>query len=175
MSVNVEYNFGQQKIHLFKGKDWPTRILGKCGVKFEMNYHYNSKRVKLSSRVLKIKLPCLDLCRPKVEQLIFIFNIQNTSTSTLTTAWYNTETITYLPRATSSVSVINNSNWLTKCRNKHRNQSPLTYWSLDKMAAISLTTFSNGFSRKKMHEFRLKFHWRLFLRVQIPIFQHWFR
>ena len=27
----------------------------------------------------------------------------------------------------------------------------------------------------KMFEFRLKFHWSLFLRVQLTIFQHWFR
>ena len=26
-----------------------------------------------------------------------------------------------------------------------------------------------------MFEFRLKFHWRLFLKVQLTIFQHWFR
>ena len=33
----------------------------------------------------------------------------------------------------------------------------------------------SAFFRKKMFEFRLKFHWSLFLRVQISIFQHWFR
>ena len=27
----------------------------------------------------------------------------------------------------------------------------------------------------KYDKFRLKFHWRLFLRVQLTIFQHWFR
>ena len=43
------------------------------------------------------------------------------------------------------------------------------------MDAISQTTFSNAFSWMKMFEFRLKFHWRLFLRFQITIFQHWFR
>ena len=40
----------------------------------------------------------------------------------------------------------------------------------DKMAAISQTTFSNAFSWKKVHEFRLSF----FIRVQITIFQHFF-
>ena len=44
-----------------------------------------------------------------------------------------------------------------------------------KMAAISLTTFSNAFSLKKMYEFRLKCHWCLFLRVQLTIFHHWTR
>ena len=36
------------------------------------------------------------------------------------------------------------------------------------MAAIFQTTFSNGFSW-------LTFHWSLFLRVKLTIFQHWFR
>ena len=51
----------------------------------------------------------------------------------------------------------------------------LTHWGRDKMAAIFQTTFSNAFSWMKMYEFRLKFHCRLFLRVQLTIFQHWFR
>ena len=34
---------------------------------------------------------------------------------------------------------------------------------------------SNVFSSKKVFEFRLKFPWSLFLRVQLTIFQHWFR
>ena len=49
----------------------------------------------------------------------------------------------------------------------------LTLWGRDKWTPF--TTFSNGFSRMKMFEFRLKFHWRLFLRFQLTIFQHWFR
>ena len=51
----------------------------------------------------------------------------------------------------------------------------LTHWGRDKMAAIFQTTFSNGFSLMKMYEFRLKFHWSLFPRVQLAIYQHWFR
>ena len=43
------------------------------------------------------------------------------------------------------------------------------------MAAISQTTLSIAFSWIKMLEFRLNFHWSLFLRVQLTIFQHWFR
>ena len=43
------------------------------------------------------------------------------------------------------------------------------------MAAISQTTFSRTFSWMKMYEFRLRFHWSLFLRVQLTISQHWFR
>ena len=44
-----------------------------------------------------------------------------------------------------------------------------------KMAASSQTTFSNAFSWMKMYEFRFKFHWSLFLRVQSTICKHWFR
>ena len=51
----------------------------------------------------------------------------------------------------------------------------LTHWGQDKMAAVSQTTFSNAFSLMKMVEFRLKFHWNLFLKVLWTIFQHWFR
>ena len=43
------------------------------------------------------------------------------------------------------------------------------------MDAISQTTFSSAFSWKKMFEFLLKFHWSMFLRVELTIFQHWFR
>ena len=45
----------------------------------------------------------------------------------------------------------------------------------DKMAAISQTTISNACSWMKMLEFRLRFHWSLFIRVQLTLFQHWFR
>ena len=51
----------------------------------------------------------------------------------------------------------------------------LTHWGRDKMATIFQTTSSNVFSSLKMFEFRLKFHWNLFLRVQSTISQHWFR
>ena len=42
--------------------------------------------------------------------------------------------------------------------------SYLTYWDRDKMVAILQTTCSNAFSSIKMFEFRIKFHWSLFLR-----------
>ena len=44
-----------------------------------------------------------------------------------------------------------------------------------RMDAISQTTFPSTFSWMKMVEFRLKVHWSLFLRVELTIFQHWFR
>ena len=43
----------------------------------------------------------------------------------------------------------------------------LTHWGRDKMAAVSKTTFSNAFSWMEMHEFHLRFHWRLSLRFWI--------
>ena len=51
----------------------------------------------------------------------------------------------------------------------------LTHWGRDEIDAITQTTFSSAFFWMKMFEFRLKFHWSLFLRVQLAIFQHWFR
>ena len=51
----------------------------------------------------------------------------------------------------------------------------LTHWGRDNMAAISQTTLSSAFSWMKMFEFRLKFLWNMFLRVQLTIFHHWFR
>ena len=51
----------------------------------------------------------------------------------------------------------------------------LTHWGQEKMAAIFQTTFSNTFSSMKMYKFRLRFHWSLFPRVQLTIFQHLFR
>ena len=60
------------------------------------------------------------------------------------------------------------------CR-QHFNGINLTHWGQDKMDAIFQTTFSNGFSWMKMYEFQLKFHWSLFLGVQLAISQYWFR
>ena len=53
-------------------------------------------------------------------------------------------------------------------------QWPLKQWGRDKMVAFSQTTLSNAFSWMKILEFRLKFHWSLFLRVLLTIFRHWF-
>ena len=59
------------------------------------------------------------------------------------------------------------------------NQAPvsiaLTHLGRDKTDAISQMIFSSAFSWMKMFECRLRFHWRLFLRVLLTIFQHWFR
>ena len=39
---------------------------------------------------------------------------------------------------------------------------------------ILQTTSSNAFSWMKMYDLLLKLHWRLFLRVSLTLFQHWF-
>ena len=44
-----------------------------------------------------------------------------------------------------------------------------TIWGRDKIATIFQTTYLNAFSWMKMYEFRLRFHWRLFLRFQLTI------
>ena len=62
---------------------------------------------------------------------------------------------------------------IVSCR--RTDDRPLNTMRPRKMDAISLTTFSNAFSWMKMFEFRLKFHWSLFPRVELTIFQHWFR
>ena len=48
----------------------------------------------------------------------------------------------------------------------------LTHRDRDTMAANFLTTFSNAFSWMRIYKFRLRFHWSLFSRVQLTIFQH---
>ena len=61
------------------------------------------------------------------------------------------------------------SSFLWDTQNVVYNQFDLTHWGQDKMDAISQTTFSSAFSWFKMFEFRLKFHWSLFVRVQLTI------
>ena len=68
-----------------------------------------------------------------------------------------------------STHVIDFVEWVSSCL------EPLTHWGRDKIDAISQTTFSSAFSSMKMFEFRLIFHWSLFVRVQSTIFQHWSR
>ena len=51
----------------------------------------------------------------------------------------------------------------------------LTNLPLDKMAALSQTTFSNAFFWIKSFVFWLKFHWSLFLMIQLTITEYWLR
>ena len=62
-----------------------------------------------------------------------------------------------------------NDNNLLMAKTEHQTCYWLTHWGLDKMEAISQTTCSIAFSWMKMFEFRLKFHWSLFLRVPLTI------
>ena len=66
-------------------------------------------------------------------------------------------------------------NYLQLCEVEAFGLRKLTHWGRDKMAAIFQTTFSSAFSWMKKYEFRLRFHWNLFLGVQLTISQHWFR
>ena len=50
-----------------------------------------------------------------------------------------------------------------------------TFQGRDTMAAISQTTHSSVFYWMKILEFGLKFHWSLFPKAGLMIFQHWFR
>ena len=54
-------------------------------------------------------------------------------------------------------------------------QISLTHGDRAEMDNLSQMTFSNVFASMIMFEFCLKFHWSLFLRVKLTIFQHWFR
>ena len=64
---------------------------------------------------------------------------------------------------------------LTRIRWLRHTEGKLIHWGRDNMAVISQTTFSNAFSWMKIYEFWLIFHWSLFPRGQLTIFQHWFR
>ena len=78
--------------------------------------------------------------------------------------------------------IIQNSNmhilsqhWFSQCWLRSVSSQQLTHSGRDKMDAIFQTTFSNIYSWMKIYEYQLKFHWSLFLRLQLTIFQHWFR
>ena len=83
--------------------------------------------------------------------------------------------------SSSAVSLMEILHWyydmkMIACRNTHHGWmhtqhaiamisflSILTHWGRDKMDAVSQTTLSKAFSWMKMLEFRLRFHWSLFL------------
>ena len=54
-------------------------------------------------------------------------------------------------------------------------QQSLPHWGRDNMAANFRRIFSDALSWMKSCVFWLKFHWSLFLMVQLTITQHWFR
>ena len=55
------------------------------------------------------------------------------------------------------------------------NRWTLTHWGRDKWLPFSRRHFQTHFLEWKIFEFWLKFHWSLFLRFQLTIFQHEFR
>ena len=59
-------------------------------------------------------------------------------------------------------------NWSLLLYNQNSLQL-LTHWGRDKMDAISQTKFSSAFSWMKMFQFQLRYHWCLFLKVQLTI------
>ena len=65
--------------------------------------------------------------------------------------------------------------WMPDHKSTEPSKIKWTHWVWDKMDPISQMTFSNAFSWMKIHEFRVRFHWNLFLRIELTILQHWFR
>ena len=80
----------------------------------------------------------------------------------------------FLPLCLQPSHASSDVDWLL-CVDKYALTLLLTHSGHDKMAVISQTTLSNAFSWIKMLEFRYKFHWSLFLRIKLTIFQYWFR
>ena len=80
-----------------------------------------------------------------------------------------------------SVDLIYTSSRWTWGRQLQRNAAYLgeywliTYLALSNMITIPQTIFLNRFSQIKSFVFRFKFHWSLFLGVQMTMTQHWFR
>ena len=64
---------------------------------------------------------------------------------------------------------------LTPPPSHHPPTHPPLHPPLDKMAAISQTIYSDALSWMFSNNFCLKFHWSLFLMIQLTIAQHWFR
>ena len=89
----------------------------------------------------------------------------NLDTQALPLRWWK-----YLVINLSSTPVSRNRRILNK-----KTTHILTHLPLDKLATISLTIFSYACSWMKRFVFWLKFHWSLFLKIQLTISQHWFR
>ena len=127
-------------------KQWCQPIGGR--VSFPTN-HPNSTRLGLFSSLVKQTQPQLPFWDLFVDTGLFEV-----------TAWTSNHICFTWDVITSPLPMFNGS---------------LTHWGRDEIDAILQTTFSNAFSWMKMFEFRLNFHWSLFLRAQLTIFQHWFR
>ena len=113
-----------------------------------------------------ISIPIMKI-RPSLDPIIFIMGI-----AILVIRRFYIERAPWCNRSVTQYWV-----WCSSmtCRYTRTADIYSKHWSRDKMAAIFQTTISNAFSWMNMHEFWLKFHRRLFLRVQLTISQHWFR
>ena len=76
------------------------------------------------------------------------------------------------PEILLNMRIMNSSLDCHMLRTKYKKMK-LTHLPLDKMTAISQTVFSDALSWIKSFLLWLKFHWILFLRVQLTIAQHW--
>ena len=65
--------------------------------------------------------------------------------------------------------------WRTPQNGHHITDGFLTHRGWDKIDAIFAGNIYKYIFFNEMYQFRLKFHWDLFLRVRLTIFQHWFR
>ena len=92
--------------------------------------------------------------------------------------WWGGQMYRVVNGVTSDVSVPS-TNLVPNCPSLYYYKCPvkaqLTHWGWNKMAAIYQTTSSNEFSWMKLYKFWLRFHWSLYPRVQLTIFQHWCR
>ena len=131
----------------------------------------------LTQKVLTLKLAMLLalVCRARGHELRAI-NPQALS-------WYEDKVVCHTLEMTKTKSMSKPKKSFELLKHNHSsNLDPivclkayLTHWGRDQIDAISQTTFSNAFLGMKMNEFRLGFHWSLFLRFELTIFQHWFR
>ena len=81
-----------------------------------------------------------------------------------------------LPNNTLSAGPDSFENDRRHLANSRRTSTPNAHNEAEtKLTPFLQTIFSNAFSWMQMFESRLKFHWSLFPRVQLTIFQHWFR
>ena len=101
------------------------------------------------------------------------FEMINSSIMLLMEMWCSLENIFQL----YNLKIVSDYAWEVLYRvidwNDYCKQS--THLPLDKIAAIWQMVFSDTFSWMKMYESWWRFHWILFLRAQLIIYQHWFR
>ena len=110
---------------------------------------------------------CWIICRQQWD--IICISIIFKHCDSLTLSWYK---IRILSSYCSSFCCVMEMTYTSRSIPAQLFRYQVTHWGRDKMATIFQTTFSNAFSWMKMFKFRLRFHWSLFPRVQLTIFQH---